>query len=107
MLSIYTLLTTYAIPSSPVPTSSEGLIAPGDSGGGTFATIDSQLYLIGIHAGVSFEGGGPSFNYGDLSADTRVSTAMPFIQSVVPEPTSLACLALGLAVLGARRNRQH
>ena len=100
-----TLLTVYGIPSSAAPTTSEGLIAPGDSGGGTFATISSVNYLIGIHAGVIADGDPFSFDYGYISAATRVSTAMPFIQSVVPEPSSMACLALGLAVLGARRKR--
>jgi len=86
-------------------TANEGLIAPGDSGGGTFATISSVSYLIGIHSSVWMDGDAFSFNYGDVGGDVRVSTAMPFIQSVVPEPSSIACLALGLAVLGARRKR--
>ena len=101
-----TLLTTYGIPSSATPTTSEGVIAWGDSGGGTFATISSLNYLIGIHYGVSFDEDGINYNYGDINVDTRVSTASSFIQSVVPEPSSIACLALGLAVLGARRNRK-
>jgi len=85
----------------------EGLIAPGDSGGGTFATIDSQLYLIGIHALVWTDSGGIDFNYGDVGGDVRVSTANSFIQSVVPEPSSIACLGSGLALFGMRRNRKR
>lgn len=104
-----TLLTTYSIPSSPLPTANEGVIALGDSGGGTFVTISSQTYLVGIHHGVAFDGDGINYNYGDISDDVRVSsvTAQSFIQSVVPEPSSIACLALGLAVLGARRSRKR
>lgn len=88
-------------------TANEGMIAPGDSGGGTFATISSVNYLIGIHSGVWTDGDGISFNYGDVGGDVRVSssTVQSFIQSVVPEPSSIACLAMGLAVLGARRKR--
>ena len=90
-------------------TADEGLIAPGDSGGGTFATIDSLNYLIGIHSSVWFYGSTNSnpYDYGDISGDVRVSTASSFIQSVVPEPSGIACLALGLAVLGARRHRKR
>jgi len=88
-------------------TSQEGMIAAGDSGGGTFATINSLSYLIGIHAGVWSDGDGFAADYGDAGGDVRVSTASPFIQSVVPEPSSIACLGSGLALLGMRRNRKR
>jgi hypothetical protein len=86
----------------------EGLIALGDSGGGTFATFGQQTYLIGIHAGVN-KGTDTSINYsyGEIGVDVRVSSssAQSFIQSVVPEPVSALYLASGATLLFARRRR--
>jgi hypothetical protein len=90
---------------TPVQTANEGLIAPGDSGGGTFATIGGQTYLIGIHNGVNFDGDSISYNYGDDGVDVRVSAASGFIQSAIPEPGSLGLALLGAAMLGWRRRR--
>jgi V8-like Glu-specific endopeptidase len=86
-------------------TSSEGLIALGDSGSGLFATISSQNYLVGINYGVADTGGGNPSNYGDVGAAVRVSTANAFIQSAMPEPGSAASLLAGLAIVLTRRRR--
>lgn len=87
-------------------TANEGLIAYGDSGGGTFATIGGQTYLIGIHSGVNLDGDGFSYNCGDEGVDVRVSAASGFIQSAVPEPSSLVLIGAGLGCLATRRHRR-
>lgn len=92
---------------SPTPTANEGLIALGDSGGGTFAVIGGQSYLIGIHSGVDFDGDGTNYNYGDEGIDVRVSAASGFVQSVIPEPTSLMLIGAGLGFLATRRRRRR
>ncbi len=88
-------------------TADEGTFALGDSGGGTFATIGGQSYLIGIHSFALVDGDGKDYNYGDVGIDVRVSTASSFIQSVVPEPSSASLVSGGLVgwLVGRRRRR--
>jgi hypothetical protein len=82
----------------------EGCVAPGDSGGGVFLTIDSQTYLAGVISFVASTGGNNNSVYGDLSGAGRVSAALPWITSIVPEPSTSALLAgAGLAMFVARR----
>lgn len=83
----------------------EGCVAPGDSGGGVFITMDSQDYLAGVISFVtSTNGTSANSVYGDLSGAGRVSAAMPWITSIVPEPSTTSLLAgAGLVMLFARR----
>jgi hypothetical protein len=83
----------------------EGCVAPGDSGGGVFITIGSQDYLAGVISFEAVKGGGTATSvYGNLSGAGRVSAAMPWITSIVPEPSTFSLLAgAGLAMLVARR----
>jgi len=87
----------------------EGCVAPGDSGGGVFITIDSQTYLEGVIsfvAGTSASGGNGNSVYGDVSGFGRVSAFAPWIDGIVgvPEPPVFALLAgAGLFVLLGRR----
>lgn len=90
----------------------EGCVAPGDSGGGVFITIDNQSYLEGVIsfvAATAASAGNSKSVYGDVSGSGRVSALLPWIDSVtgVPEPTTSALLAgAGLvALLGWRRHR--
>jgi hypothetical protein len=99
------------------PVDLEYLIAPGDSGGGTFLNINGINYLAGVHSfGASYDGNTNS-DYGDVSGDIRVSSFNSWIDSaisqyasthslsyaisggtafsVVPEPASLGMLAIG------------
>jgi Trypsin/PEP-CTERM motif len=67
----------------------EGCVAPGDSGGGMFMTVDSQTYLAGVISFVAKKGTGtPNSVYDNLSGAGRVSDAIPWITSVVPEPST-------------------
>lgn len=85
----------------------EGCVAPGDSGGGVFISIDSQDYLAGVISFVtSTNGTAANSSYGDLSGAGRVSAAIPWIDSVVPEPSTNSLFAVaGLVVLLARSRR--
>lgn len=118
---------------SSVPLELEGLIAPGDSGGGLFINVNGVDYLAGVHSfGTTYDGNINS-DYGDLSGDTRVSQFVKWIQSViegdgspgnngkgpkdkrlldsefegaiVPEPGVMTLLALGGLTLLRRRRR--
>ncbi len=113
------------------PLDLEGLIAPGDSGGGVFIDVGTQTFLAGVNSfGLAYDGKVDS-DYGDLSGHTRVSSFNAWINSIlgpaafygtmtglsaggglgdasamngaVPEPASMTLLVLGGAVLAFRR----
>jgi secreted trypsin-like serine protease len=96
--------------SSPVPTSLEGSLASGDSGGGVFADIGGNTVLIGINSFIGAgNSGGSDTQYGAFMGATRVSSYSTWIDSEIPEPAtdglilgSVAVL-LGLARSGWRR----
>jgi len=86
------------------PLALEGCVAPGDSGGGVFITVDSQTYLAGTISFVATTNGTPHAVYGDLSGFGRVSAFVPWIDSVmVPEPSAVALLCVAGATLFCRR----
>jgi len=86
----------------------EGCVAPGDSGGGVFITVDSQTYLAGVISFVAATNGTAHSVYGDFSGFGRVSAFVPWIDSIIiPEPSAAMLLAgTGLALLLARRYRR-
>jgi hypothetical protein len=85
----------------------EGCVAPGDSGGGMFLTIDSQTYLAGVISFVASTGGNANSVYGDLSGAGRVSAFVPWITSTIPEPSTSSLLAgTGLALLFMQQRRR-
>ncbi len=107
----------------------EGLIAPGDSGGGLFITTASGTYLAGINSFVGSDFGAPRSVYGNFSGHTRVSAFSDWIEARIrgespvladppeqadaksqrmtvfpaPEPGSLAMLVVAVAMLGISR----
>ena len=86
--------------STPLPL--EGCVAPGDSGGGVFITVNSQTYLAGVISATLATDGNANANYGDFSAFGRVSAFLPWINSIinpVPEPSDVALLVVGGLVL--------
>jgi len=86
----------------------EGCVAPGDSGGGVFITMDSETYLAGVISFEAVKGGGTATSvYGNLSGAGLVPAALPWISSVVPEPATGSLLTIaGLAGLLAWHRRK-
>ncbi|MGH7988709.1 MAG: trypsin-like peptidase domain-containing protein [Limisphaerales bacterium] len=78
----------------------EGCVAPGDSGGGVFVTDGSQYYLAGVISFVAATDGNANSSYTDISGFDSITSAMPWITSVVPEPsTFLLIVASGFGLL--------
>jgi hypothetical protein len=77
---------------SRTPLDLEGLIAPGDSGGGVFINVGGVNYLAGINSFLSAWDGKVNADYGDISGAIRVSAFNSWIDSVIngPVPTNLA-----------------
>ena len=99
--------------SSAEPLNLEGMGAPGDSGGAVFVQIDGVWYLAGVHSfladanafGASWGNEQPDARYGDVLGSVRVDYYADWINATVPEPTSMAALAVGVLGLLARRRR--
>lgn len=87
------------------PQELEGSVAPGDSGGGVFITIDSQTYLAGVISFVAGTDGSGNSDYGDVNGFGRVSAFTPWILGTIPEPSASAMFVLaGVGLLLARRS---
>lgn len=96
--------------SNPVATRLEGAVAPGDSGGGVFVTVDGTRYLIGIN---SYSGAvspaTENSKYGGLSGAVDLQQFHSWILgetgiAAVPEPATLwICALVGLLGLVRRR----
>ena len=92
--------------SSSTPLGYEGMIASGDSGGGMFLEVGGESFLAGVHSFIFAVDGAADSTYSDTFAAVRVSSHASWIQSVIPEPSTGALLALGLTGLGARRRHR-
>jgi hypothetical protein len=77
----------------------EGCVAPGDSGGGVFVSDGSQYYLAGVVSFVASTNGAAKSFYNNISGFDSISSAMPWIASTVPEPSTIALLATSAVAL--------
>lgn len=78
---------------SGAPLNLEGLIAPGDSGGGVFMNISGIDYLVGINSFGASKDGKTNSDYGDYSGAIRVSVFNSWIDSVISGFSSGSTLA--------------
>jgi hypothetical protein len=81
----------------------EGCVAPGDSGGGVFVNDGSQYYLAGVISFAASTSGNANSSYGNISGFDSISPALPWITSVVPEPSTFALLAMPAVALVFKR----
>jgi len=107
----------------------EGLISPGDSGGGLFITTPTGTYLAGVNSFVGSDSNLRNSVYGSFSGHTRVSAYSDWIEARIhgedrapfdasqedntiprrltvypaPEPGSYVLLAVAAAMLGIAR----
>lgn len=84
------------------PEALEGNVDSGDSGGGLFFNVGGSWRLAGV---TSFKGG--DGGYGSIGGWNLVQPEIAWINSItaIPEPTTMAVLALG-AVAALRRKRK-
>lgn len=90
----------------------EGLIAPGDSGGGDFVNVNGTNYLVGINSFVGAFDGNINSSYGDFSGHTFIPSYMDWINtkvfptitttvtSITVKPTNLQATPEPLTILG-------
>lgn len=103
---------------SVTPTSAEGMLAPGDSGGPSFLVSGGNMLIAGIHSWggrlTDINGNSADIDsaingtFGEVGGDTRVSTYAAFINStsaLTPEPSTNLMVGFAIALAGwfARR----
>jgi hypothetical protein len=109
----FVLLSDFDNPHSPAnnafgdatPLPLEGCVAPGDSGGGVFVQNGSQFFLAGIISFVAATTPTSSANsiYGNASGFDPISSALPWITATVPEPSTFALMASGVAIIFGKK----
>lgn len=73
------------------PTDFESILAPGDSGGGTFMMSDGNMILVGVNSFVASFSGSANSSYGNVAGFVGVQPHVEWIQSIAhaPEPGSI------------------
>lgn len=102
---------------SSTPLALEGLIAPGDSGGGAFVTIGDTTYLVGVISFLGYSDGTSNADYGDYAGIVSVTEYLDWIYDVtgisasatIPEPSTagMTLCVLGAVLLKRRRTANH
>lgn len=86
------------------PLDLEYSIAPGDSGGAMFIETANGWQIAGVTSFINSLDGSPNGDYGDTNGFTRVSAYAGWINSIIPAPSTLPMMAMGL-LIGTRRRR--
>lgn len=100
------ILSDFDNPNSSTALDLEGCVAPGDSGGGVFATLNGVTYLVGVNDIVMYTDGTFDSSYGDKSGCASVCEYADWISTTmntVPEPSSICILLATAVVLGVWR----
>jgi len=99
------LNTSFSLTGDVTPLDLEYLPSLGDSGGSVFIEVDGVTMLAGVHTAVGLLARIPGrlFTYGDVLLFERVSRYNGWIDSVIPEPGTLALLAAGALLVRRRR----
>lgn len=74
----------------------------GDSGGAVMAEVNGVWELIGVHSFIT-SGENPWGPYGSGTGSTTVHNYMPWISSVVPAPSGVGLIGMGLTFAWRRR----
>ena len=98
--------------------STEASIAPGDSGGPSFVSVNGVLEIAGVHSFTTCiltscvdSSNNPTYQYGMIDADTDVSLFTNFIYTTAgltlsPEPGTFGVLSMGLAAIAVYLRRR-
>jgi Trypsin len=81
----------------------EVMIAPGDSGGGTFLNIGGTYYLVGVHSFIlcTSQNCTPNSTFGQYGGDSTIYTNQAWLLAVLPEPAGALLIAPALLTLAA------
>lgn len=99
----------------------EGISAPGDSGGPSFLLVNGNLTIAGVHSfigrltdanGNTKDIAGPNgpinATFGEFGGDARVSTYASWIETqLAPEPSTFGLMAIGLGLAAAASRRRR
>lgn len=86
------------------PIAGEGGINYGDSGGGWFREIGGAKFIVAVNSFIFDGNGGGYYDFGDGGGAVDLNNYKEWVtENLVPEPASMAVLALGVAAVVRRR----
>ncbi len=89
-------------PDSTQATAMEAMGMFGDSGGAVMGQVNGLWEILGVHSFIA-SAGDPYGVYGDWTGSTSVYSYLPWINSIVPAPSTFGLFGFALAVTARRR----